>query len=110
MWFCVEAAVQERNLDVQCFAHHALVECIHVVAMHPHLAHDDVSMVVAFDFRRRGPDMLGKVAQACSGGAVGLEDGWVAEEHRDTDGQDERQQPMLRGRSAVGLKSAADGM
>ena len=78
--------------------------------MHPHLAHDDISMVFAFDFRRRGPYMLGKVAQARSGGAVGLEDGWVAEEHRDTDGQDERQQPMLRGRSAMGLESTTDGV
>lgn len=77
-------------MDVQCFAQHALVECTHVVAMHPHLAHDDIGTVVAFDFRRRGPDMLRKVAQARSGRAIGLEDGWVAEEYRDTDGQDER--------------------
>lgn len=97
-------------MDVQSSAQHALVECAHVVAMHPHLAHHDIGMVVAFNLRRRGPDMLGEVAQARSGGAIGLEDGWVAEEYRDTDGQDERQQPMLRGRSAVGLERTADGV
>ena len=54
--------------------------------------------------------MFGEVAKAHSGGAISLEDSWVAEQHRDADGQDEGQQPMLCSGGAVRLERPADGV
>jgi hypothetical protein len=54
--------------------------------------------------------MFWQVAQAGGGEAVGLEDGRVAEQDGDEDGQDNGEQPMVGGRGAVGLEGAADGV
>lgn len=78
--------------------------------MDPDLAHDDIGGALALDCCSRGPDMFGEVAQTSCGGTVGLEDGLVAEQDGDGDGQDNGEQPMLGGRGAVGLESAADGV
>jgi hypothetical protein len=51
--------------------------------------------------------MLGKVAQPGRGGAIGLEDSRIAEQHRDDDGQENGEQPMPGGGRAMGLESAA---
>jgi hypothetical protein len=78
--------------------------------MDPRLAHHNIGRAIALNLCRRGPDMLGEVAQSDGGGAVGLVDGWVAEQDRDTDGKDKREQPVLRSGGAVGLECPSDGM
>jgi hypothetical protein len=78
--------------------------------MNPDLAHHDVGSALALDLGGRRPDMLGKIAEGGSSRAVGLEDGLVAEENRDGDGQDDGQQPMPGRGSAVRLESSSDGV
>jgi hypothetical protein len=54
--------------------------------------------------------MLGQVAQAGGGRALDLEDGLVAQQNGDDDGQDNGEQPMAGSGRAMGLESAADGV
>jgi hypothetical protein len=105
-----KAAVYEDLLDMHRFAQDGQGNSVHVVAVNPGLAHDDIGGLVTLNLGGRGPHMLGEVAQPRSGGAVGLEDGLVAEQDGDGDGQDDGEQPMAGGRGAVGLESAADGV
>jgi hypothetical protein len=106
----VEPPIDERVLDMHSFAQHWQVDCIHIVAMDPDLAHYYVGGSLALYLDRRCPDMFREVAQPRGGGAIGLEDSWVAEQHRDNDGQDDGEQPMARSRSAVSLEGASDGV
>lgn len=106
----IKAAANEGFLHGHGFAQHGQVDGIHVVAVDPDLAEDDIRGVVAVDLGGRRPDMLGEVAQPRGGGAVGLEDGLVAEQDGDGDGQDNGEQPMPGGGGAVGGESTADGV
>jgi len=106
----IKPAVDEHFLDMHRFAQHRQGNCIHVVAVDPDLAHDDIGGALALDLGGRCPDMLGQVAEGSGGGAVGLEDGLVAEQDGDGDGQDNGEQPMPGRGSAVGLERAADGV
>jgi hypothetical protein len=54
--------------------------------------------------------MFGEVAQARGGRAIRLENGLVAEQDRDDDGQNNGEQPMLRRCSAVSPESASYGV
>lgn len=106
----LEAAVDQGFLDLQGLAQHGQLDGVHVVAMDPDLAHYHVGRALPLDLGGRGPDMLGQVAQAGGGGTVGLEDGLVAEENGDGDGQDDGEQPMAGRGRAMGLEGAADGV
>lgn len=102
-----KAAANKSVLHVHGFAQDRQFYRLHVVAMQPDLAHDHVGGAVAVNLRRRGPDMLGQIAQRGGGGTIGLKHSLVAEQHGDGDGQDEREQPMAGGGSAMGLESPA---
>lgn len=106
----VEAGANQGLLGVEGFAQDGQVDCVHVVALDPDLAHHDVGIPVALNLGGRGPDMLGEVAQAGGGRALSLEDGLVAEQYRDGDGQDNGEQPMPGRGRAVGLEGASDGV
>ena len=106
----IEAATNEGVLDIRGFAQHSKVDRVHVVAVNPDLAHHNIGRSVALNLCCRGPDMLGEVAQPRSSGALGLEYGLVAEQHRDGDGKDDREQPMPCGGSAMSLESSSDGV
>ncbi len=57
---------------------------------------------------RRGPDMLGNVAQPYRGRALGLEDGLVAEQDRNGYCDEDGEQPVLRSRFAMSLEGPSD--
>lgn len=105
-----EAAADEGVLHDEGLAQDGQVNGLHVVALDPGLAHGHVGRAARLDLGGRGPHMLGQVAQPRSGRAVGLEDGLVAEQHRDGDGQHNGEQPVPRRGRAVGLEGAADGV
>lgn len=74
----VKAGADKGILDMQRLAKHRQVDGVHVVAMDPDLAHSDIGGPLSVYLGGRCPDMLGQVAQAGGGGAIGLEDGLVA--------------------------------
>lgn len=50
--------------------------------------------------------MFGEVAQPSCGGAIGLEDGRIAQQDSDDDGQEDGEQPMPGRGRAMGVEGA----